>query len=80
MAIHFVGFRDDRIWAARKVFGMEDFSHVHWDLGAIQEVVEGDVVVFAGIVRFVPWSYDDSNQPDDPAAAERKSENRSKVV
>lgn len=45
--LHFVGFKDDRIWAARKVFGEADFYHRNWDYRARQEIVHGDVAVFA---------------------------------
>lgn len=44
---HFVGFKDDRYWAARKVFGNPEYIHRGWDLRAQREIAEGDVVVFA---------------------------------
>lgn len=47
MAVHFVGFRDDRFHNAVKVFGKPDFFHRNWDWRAFFEVADGDVVVFA---------------------------------
>jgi hypothetical protein len=50
-----------------------------WDVTEAKEVgVFEDVVVFATAKteRFVPWTFDDSNQPDDPAAQERKEATR----
>jgi hypothetical protein len=72
--VHFVGFRDDRYWNAVKVFGLPDFVHVYWDYRAMADVAPGDTVVFATdkAQQIVPWSFDDSNQPHDPAAQERK--------
>lgn len=46
-ALHFVGFKNDRYWNAVKVFGLPDFYHRNWDMRARQEVVPGDVAVFA---------------------------------
>jgi hypothetical protein len=46
-ALHFVGFKDDRYWNAVAVFGVPDFYHRIWDVRARQEVVEGDIAVFA---------------------------------
>lgn len=64
MALHFVGFKDDRIWNARRVFGQPDFYHRNWDYRAWQESrVPGDVVVFAtGTISDPPktQSWDDS--------------------
>jgi hypothetical protein len=34
MALHFVGFSDDRYWNALKVFGLPDFYHRNWDMRA----------------------------------------------
>jgi uncharacterized protein (DUF2342 family) len=45
--LHFVGFKDDRIHIARRVFGEPDFYHRHWDLRAVSMVLPGDVAVFA---------------------------------
>ena len=46
-ALHFVGFRDDRYWAAVRVWGRPDFVHPDWDRWAAQEVAPGDLVVVA---------------------------------
>ena len=45
--VHFVGFRDDRYWAAVRVFGWPDMIHEAWDRYAADDVAPGDVVVFA---------------------------------
>ena len=73
--VHFVGFRDDRYWNAVAVFGLPDFVHVHWDRRAMADVAPGDTVVFATAKsqRIVPWSWDDSNQPNDRAFWERRA-------
>jgi hypothetical protein len=47
LAVHFVGFKDERVYNALKVFGKPDFWHRFWDLRAVAEVVEGDTVIFA---------------------------------
>ena len=47
MALHFVGFRDDRYLNAVRVFGLPDFIHRGWDRRAQREIAPGDVVVFA---------------------------------
>ena len=44
---HFVGFKDDRYTVAIKTFGRPDFIHRFWDRRAVDEVAEGDVVIFA---------------------------------
>jgi hypothetical protein len=51
-ALHFVGFKDDRVRNAMRVFGLPDFWHRHWDYRAWCEVMPGDVVVFAS----GPWT------------------------
>lgn len=74
--VHFVGFRDaQQFQNAQAVFGPPSFVHIHWDARAMADVAPGDTVVFPNTKaqRFVPWSFDDSNQPGDPAYAERKS-------
>lgn len=61
--MHFVGFKDDAFIRAKKVFGPPDFIHRFWDARAVDEVVDGDVVVFAeGDERqpVRPFAYDDS--------------------
>ena len=45
--VHFVGFNDDRFWAAVKVFGRPHVIHRGWDRYALADVGEGDTVVFA---------------------------------
>ena len=45
--LHFVGFKNERVLTARKVFGEPDFYHRHWDRRAVGMVVPGDVVLFA---------------------------------
>ena len=62
--MHFVGFKDDRVFNALKVFGRPDFWHRRWDRRAVDEVAEGDVVVFAeGDERSPvnPHAFDDSS-------------------
>lgn len=72
MALHFVGFSDDRYWNAVAIFGLPDFYHRIWDVRARQEIVEGDVAVFANDDETMPLyrrkgsrelvSWDDSQQ------------------
>ena len=62
-AIHFVGFKDNRYNTAVKVFGTPDFIHRKWDLRAVKEVMENDIVIFADkdetqVVE--TFAYDDS--------------------
>lgn len=47
MAVHFVGFKDDRYHNAVRVFGLPDFIHPGYDLRALREFAPGDLVVFA---------------------------------
>ncbi len=74
-ALHFVGFRDpQRYENAVQVFGLPDIIHHIWDQRAQREIAHGwDTVVFAQYHNLPPssYNYDDSNQPDDPAAKER---------
>jgi|SRR5271166_966774 len=72
-AVHFVGFRGDEYHRARRVFGAPDFVHRVWDNRAVCDIAPGDIVVFAKYHDQAPspYSFDDSNQADDPAAAER---------
>ena len=61
--MHFVGFKDDRFTTAVKVFGRPDFVHRKWDRRAVDEVCEGDMVVFATgdeTQPVEPFAYDDS--------------------
>ncbi len=78
MALHFVGFRDDRYWKAEPryvravaIFGEPDFCHRTWDARAHADVAPGDTVVWAnghdGLGEclppyFVLRSFDDSRQ------------------
>lgn len=62
-ALHFVRFKNDRYLTACRVFGKPDFIHRHWDRRAVDEVMPGDVVVFAEGDEnqpVVPFAYDDS--------------------
>lgn len=63
--LHFVGFRDDRVWAALRLFGPPDFWHRIYDMRAKQEIAPGDEAVFAtGSIDDLPKpvSHDDSQQ------------------
>ena len=65
MALHFVGFKDDSYWSAVAIFGLPDFYHRVWDVRARQEVVPGDIAIFAtGSIEDEPKpvSWDDSQQ------------------
>jgi len=46
-ALHFVGFRGDEYSAALRIFGPPDFIHIGWDRWARQEVMPGDIAIFA---------------------------------
>lgn len=46
-AVHFVGFKDDRVLNALRVFGQPDFWHRLYDQRAIAEIVPGDTAIFA---------------------------------
>jgi len=46
-ALHFVGFRGDEYSVALRIFGPPDFIHIGWDRWARQEVMPGDIAVFA---------------------------------
>lgn len=62
-AWHFVGFKDDRVHNAVRVFGQPDFWHRRWDARAVCEVCEGDTVVFASgdeTQAVDPFAFDDS--------------------
>ena len=63
MALHFVGFKDDRVRGAIRVFGLPDFWHRRWDYRAMAEMAEGDVAVFADGDEYSPpnkHAFDDS--------------------
>lgn len=62
-SLHFVGFKDDRIHTARRVFGPPDFYHRTWDGRAKSMILDSDVAVFAdGDDTAVPalYAWDDS--------------------
>ena len=64
-ALHFIGFKDERVQVARKVWGQPDFYHRHWDTRARQEIMPGDVAIFAtGEFTDVPceFAWNDSDQ------------------
>lgn len=46
-ALHFVGFKDDRVFNAVRLFGKPDFWHRIYDQRAVIEICPGDTVVFA---------------------------------
>jgi hypothetical protein len=74
-AVHFVGFRGEEYHSAVRVFGVPDFYHRGHDKRAYREIADGDLVVFGpkgDPDRIGPYTYDDSNEVDDPAAQERK--------
>jgi hypothetical protein len=45
--VHYVGFRDDRYWSARRIWGGPAFIHRWWDKRARREIADGDTVIFA---------------------------------
>lgn len=49
--MHFVGFKDERVFGAVRVFGQPDFWHRTWDNRAKSMIFpdEGDFVVFADV-------------------------------
>lgn len=62
--LHFVGFKDDRVYRAIAVFGRPDFWHRFWDHRVVCEVADGDTVVFADGDEnspVTPWAFDDSS-------------------
>ena len=65
MAVHFIGFKNStQFHRAVNVFGTPDFIHRKWDVRAKQEVVNGDVAIFAtGSVNdtAIHPSFDDSS-------------------
>lgn len=80
-ALHFVGFTDPmRYFRAVLVFGEPDIVHRYWDVRAVKEIAEGDVVVFAnGNEHDQPreHAYDDSantGDMDDVQQAEDEDE------
>jgi hypothetical protein len=62
-AFHFVGFKDERVFNALRIFGKPDFWHRIYDQRAVVEIVEGDVVLFADGDETQPvreFTHDDS--------------------
>jgi hypothetical protein len=59
-ALHFVGFKNDRLHSAVKVWGKPDFYHRFYDRRAVADIAPGDIVVFAGSQELVEFSFDDS--------------------
>lgn len=62
-ALHFVGFKNDRMHNAMRVFGRPDFWHRLWDWRAVAEVMPGDTVIFANGDQWQPvreFTHDDS--------------------
>ena len=45
--IHYVGFRDDRYWAAWKIWRGPRVIHRWWDRRANREIGPHDIVIFA---------------------------------
>jgi hypothetical protein len=45
--VHFVGFRGDEYLSALRAFGPPHFIHRGWDLRALREIADGDLIVFA---------------------------------
>ena len=62
MALHFIGFTGSEYLSALKIWGQPDFIHRWHDRRAVDEIVMGDVVIFAnGSERGgVPYVFDDS--------------------
>lgn len=77
-AVHFVGFRDDRYWAAVRVWGLPDFVHSRWDQRAHREVAPGDTVVFAREYPDGPTIHSGADYVEvgDPAYREQFGKNR----
>lgn len=61
--VHFVGFRGEEYWSARRIWGRPDFFHRHWDHRVPGDVAPGDTVVFAKgneFYRPTPFTFNDS--------------------
>jgi hypothetical protein len=75
---HFVGFRNlQQYQNAILIFGEPDIIHYVYDERAKREIAYNwDKVIFANYHNEIPtkFSYDDSNQIDDPARYERSNE------
>lgn len=62
-AFHFVGFKDDRVWNALRIFGRPDFWHRIYDQRAVVEIFDGDTILFASGDETQPvreFTHDDS--------------------
>ena len=60
--VHYVGFRDDRYWNARRIWDGPAFIHRWWATRARREIADCDVVIFAeGDWRQEPRAF---NAPD----------------
>jgi len=46
-ALHFVAFRGEEYWSAVKVWGRPGFIHRRWDLRALRDIADEDIVIFA---------------------------------
>lgn len=77
MALHFIGFKDDRYWKpdehyvrAVAIFGKPDFCHIGWDARVSPDIAPGDKVVWANyggdladcLPPFFHHTFDDSRQ------------------
>lgn len=63
--LHFVGFTDTaQFHRALRIWGQPDFIHRFWDRRATNEIMPGDLVIFATGTEDDPlrtWSFDDSS-------------------
>lgn len=46
-AVHFIAFRGEEYHSSVRIFGKPDFVHQRWDARAKQEILPGDLAVFA---------------------------------
>lgn len=46
-AVHYVGFRDDRLLTAKRIWGGPAFYHRRWDRRAQRDIGPLDIVIFA---------------------------------
>ena len=62
-ALHFIRFRGEEYHSAVKIFGSPDFIHRHWDARARDEIMPGDIAVFAtatDLDAVAPYTFNDS--------------------
>lgn len=52
--IHFIGFTGEEFWSAVKVWGQPHFIHRGWDMRAVREIGEDDLVIFANLAGLEP--------------------------